>query len=175
MPDYSKGKIYRLSHGDKYYIGSTTQSLANRKGRHHVYIERETSTSSLANYMRAVDWKEVIITLLEDVRCDSKEQLTAREHAHLQPCLTDANCLNMNHAISTTKGRDTWGETRKKTVVCECGMEIKIMSLYLHKKSHIHNSLLGSGPQELETCQCGKQLTKNSMYLHKKSHCAMNQ
>jgi hypothetical protein len=80
--DYSKSKVYTIrSHQtDKYYIGSTTQSLSKRFSKH-----KETYASYLNGKACYVSSYEILklgdayIELLEDVPCETKEQLHKRE------------------------------------------------------------------------------------------------
>lgn len=73
--DYNNGKIYtiRSPHTDKYYIGSSTQSLSKRFSLHK-------------NDLKYCSSKEIItlgdsyIELLENFPCKSKDQLNAREY-----------------------------------------------------------------------------------------------
>ena len=77
MPDYSKGKIYKLVKGDRVYIGSTVQRLCNRKAHHTAtyrnYISGESQlfcSSVLVYYLGTPD-----IVLIENYPCASKEEL----------------------------------------------------------------------------------------------------
>ena len=39
MPDYSKGKVYKITAGGLTYIGSTTQTLSKRLAKHRSYLK----------------------------------------------------------------------------------------------------------------------------------------
>ena len=81
MPDYSKGTIYKIvdNTNDNIYIGSTTQSLSKRLTTH-----RESYKQYLNNKMNYITSFEILrnnnyeIILLEDVSCETREQLHAR-------------------------------------------------------------------------------------------------
>jgi len=76
--DYSNGKIYtiRSSQTDKYYIGSTTTSLAKRFSSHKSCYKngRKDITS-----VEIVKYDDAYIELLEDYPCGSKNELNKRE------------------------------------------------------------------------------------------------
>lgn len=87
MPDYSKGKIYRIviDTNEEYlpYIGSTTQTLSTRMARHRADYKRWKDGKS--RKVSSFDLFEIFgienceIILIEEYSCDSVEQLNARE------------------------------------------------------------------------------------------------
>lgn len=89
MPDYTKGKIYKLSGAGKIYIGSTTQLLS---ARHWAHKNQGCSTV-----------QEIIadpnnqITLIELFPCSSKEELLARERYHID----NTECINKHCPLRT--------------------------------------------------------------------------
>ena len=77
--DYSKGKIYKLTspHTDKFYIGSTTKSLKERKEGHLVdYIINKPISSSI---LFKLGDEDVEIELVEECPCTTKKELLKRE------------------------------------------------------------------------------------------------
>ena len=75
MPNYQNGKIYSIrSHSrlDLVYVGSTIQPLSVRLGGH----KRPSNTSSSKQIIALGD---AYIELIENYRCDSKEELMRRE------------------------------------------------------------------------------------------------
>ena len=96
MPDYSKGKIYKLtsSNSNDIYIGSTIQNLSKRKA-HHIadykkfIIEKKIYISSF----KIIECGGIIdICLLEEYPCDNKEQLHQRERFYIE----NNCCVNKN-------------------------------------------------------------------------------
>ena len=77
MPDYSKGKIYKLWSPSKnlVYYGSTTQTLAQRLQDH----KRKNCSSYLI--MECEDYK---IELLEEYPCNNREQLEKKEGEYIK-------------------------------------------------------------------------------------------
>ena len=96
MPDYSKGKIYRIDVGDSFYIGSTTLSLPQRMRCHKQDIHR---TSFFYEKVREHGIQNCVISLLEEVPCDSNAALIAKEQSHLDLYAGDSLCLNRRRAV----------------------------------------------------------------------------
>jgi len=73
MPDYQKGKIYKIwsPHSDDIYIGSSTQDLAVRMGKHR--IDMDCTAKNIINL------GEAKIELIELYPCNSKIELNKRE------------------------------------------------------------------------------------------------
>jgi len=77
------GKIYaiRSNQTEKYYIGSTTQSLAERMSRHRQHM-REALKGGGKRLCRSIEilkYDDARIELLEECPCDTVEALRARE------------------------------------------------------------------------------------------------
>jgi CDGSH-type Zn-finger protein len=90
MPDYAKGKIYKITNGDLVYIGSTTQPLSARLAKHRSskIIYDKTGKGFLSSFDVLGD--NAVITLIEDVNCERREQLLMRERFHID----QTNCVN---------------------------------------------------------------------------------
>jgi hypothetical protein len=77
MPDYSKGRIYKIvsENTDKVYIGSTTvQYLCKRLGNHKAEPVEKGCTSK-----QILDYGDVKIIEIEKYPCNSKKELEERE------------------------------------------------------------------------------------------------
>lgn len=87
MPDYSKGKIYKIYSNsvDLVYYGSTTQSLKDRLSGH----EHSDGCSSKKIITTTNDYK---IELVENYPCSSKYELELRESYYIEnnKCINDA-------------------------------------------------------------------------------------
>ena len=97
--DYSNGKIYtiRSFQTDKYYIGSTTTSLAKRFSCHKFDYKNGRSISS----SEIVKFDDAYIELLEDYPCGSKNELNKREGQLIRQYKNE--CVNNNIAGRTDK------------------------------------------------------------------------
>jgi hypothetical protein len=110
MPvDYAKGKIYKLQCENLIYYGSTTQSLCVRMGGHRRNFKclQNQTRKSITSSFELFKIGEPIITLVEDVKCERKEQLLARERWYIEnnecinkviPCRTKQE-YNIDNAI----------------------------------------------------------------------------
>ena len=104
---YSEGKIYKLyvtGVEEFCYIGSTITSLEKRMSVHMCQAKSETQTKCYSLKLFEDD-NEVVIELLENYPCDTKEELHARERYWIEQF---PECLNKN-----LPGRD-WKERWKK-------------------------------------------------------------
>lgn len=101
MPNYKKGKIYKiysLSKPDLCFVGSTTTRLCCKlsihKVNHKKYLNKQKKFSACFTiFTNATDYR---IELLEETPCDNKEQLNQKEGGWIQKI----NCLNKNSHIS---------------------------------------------------------------------------
>jgi hypothetical protein len=93
MPDYSKGKIYsiRSFQTDDVYIGSTTQTLAQRLGKHREkyisYLKSKTNYVSANEILKYDDYYIELITLYP---CSCKAELEAEEGKFIR----EWDCVN---------------------------------------------------------------------------------
>ena len=101
MPNYKNGKIYKMvSPSGLTYIGSTTQSLAVRKGGHKKqYVCWKNGTDHYITSFELFEDGDVDITLLELFPCDNKEQLHARERYYIE----SLHCVNKCHPMRSKK------------------------------------------------------------------------
>ena len=91
MPDYSKGKIYKITGSGLIYIGSTVQTLSRRMSKH--ISEKKVGRKCASNLLIGLD--DCMITLIEDYPCERKEQLLMRERYYYD--LYD--CVNLQSPI----------------------------------------------------------------------------
>tara|TARA_R110001606_G_scaffold77599_1_gene179257 strand:- start:158 stop:808 length:651 start_codon:yes stop_codon:yes gene_type:complete len=89
MPDYQNAMIYKLwsPEGDDIYIGSTTQTLAQRKAKHKSEYDRGGNLTSKVLFEKYTD---VRIELIEECPCDKKCKLIAREGHYIRT----TDCVN---------------------------------------------------------------------------------
>ena len=94
MPDYQKGKIYKLwsPQGDEIYIGSTINPLSKRLGQHK--NKRDCNSKYLFE-----NYNDVKIELIEEFPCDNKIQLNKKEGEHIR----NNTCLNKDIPCRTKK------------------------------------------------------------------------
>ena len=93
MPNFSKGKIYKLvsNKSSDVYIGSCLVDLSKR-----LYGHKSKSNKAVSKSM-FVDGAIISIVLIEDCPCENKNQLKARE-LHF---ITTLECINKNKPFIT--------------------------------------------------------------------------
>ena len=104
MVNYELGKIYKIKcniTGD-IYIGSTCQpTLAQRLSghvAHHKHYKKTGKGRCVTSY-KILDNGDYHIVLLESVKCESSDELKARERYHIE----NNECINKTIPLRTTK------------------------------------------------------------------------
>lgn len=91
MPDYARGKIYKITSGELTYIGSTTEPTLAKRLVQHVsdYKRWKTGKYNKVTSFQVIELGNYDITLLELCACGSKDELTARERHWVEtiPCV----------------------------------------------------------------------------------------
>ena len=159
MPDYSKGKIYKIvsPNTEEVYIGSTTQKLSNRMTSHRKdYRNGKYMTSS-----EIIKHGDAKIVLVENYPCETKEQLEKRE----QECMDECNSVNIQRPANKfnpdtyykeyyIKNRDKkrrkvkeWAlknpekikARNRKKYTCECGSVFTMPQKARHYRTEKHS------------------------------------
>ena len=89
MPNYQNGKIYKITadETDKVYIGSTTKKTVAMRMAKHRSAYKCWKTDNSKNYTTSYEilqYPSAVITLVELVPCNTKDELTARERFHIE-------------------------------------------------------------------------------------------
>jgi hypothetical protein len=115
MPNYSKGKIYRIyspSHlEDGEYIGSTTQALAVRMASHRSDYRRYISGKKtiLCSSKDILKYEDARIELIEEYPCETKEQLLRKEGEYIRG---SSKCIN--RVIAGRTDKEYYHENKEK-------------------------------------------------------------
>ena len=106
MPDYSKGKVYRILQDNEktVYIGSTTQPLSARMAQHRKGI-KHSPHFKLYTLMAAAGVDHFSIELVADFPCERSEQLRAEEGRHIR----------LNKTVEEGANKVIAGRTRKES------------------------------------------------------------
>ena len=95
MPDYSKGKIYKLWSPSKnlVYYGSTTQTLSQRlsghKGNYKAY-NNDNNKNHCSSYL-VLECEDYKMDLIEEYACNNKSQLCKKEGEYQK----NNECVNL--------------------------------------------------------------------------------
>ena len=97
MPDYQKGKIYKLYSPSKnlVYYGSTTQSISQRLADHlknfKTYIKyNKDKTKKYCHSYLVLDCEDYKIELVEECTCNNRQQLSKKEGEYIK----NNKCVN---------------------------------------------------------------------------------
>jgi hypothetical protein len=95
MPDYSKGKIYKITNtvNDKVYIGSTVSRLCDRMARHRHTGRHACEESPLYREMYAIGADKFKIILVRTSPSNNRDELVAIEYAIMQEFRDSGICL----------------------------------------------------------------------------------
>ena len=115
MPNYSNGKIYsiRFYDDDKLiYIGSTTQTLAERFGGHKRDIKCSSYQYIQENYNG--DFKCCYMELLENYECNNKNELERKEGEIIRKYKADIDYIVINKLIAGRDNKQYYQENAEK-------------------------------------------------------------
>jgi hypothetical protein len=173
MPNFENGKIYRIvnTEGTLTYIGSTTQSLAMRKGKHKFEYEKwktgnsKKYLSSFEVFKNDEDGCKIII--IESFPCKNKDELRARERFYIEsidcvnkrkPGRTNAMYYKENHEHCLKIRRDYRNENKAKIYEIQKQYRVNNAEKISEKKKTIF------------TCECGVDVQCNHKSRHFKSN-----
>jgi len=179
MTDYSLGKIYKLyavGLEDACYIGSTTRSLAYRLGVHKA--QNKPGQNKCASAALFEEGNEVVIELLEDFSCETKQQLEARERYWIEQF---PDCINKNIPTRTWIERHMDNREKNLAYMKQYKQEHKEeMKAYqeankdkrraqeLERYANGYGEVRNQRKKEKVECpECKKVMNKNSLWEHK--------
>ena len=103
MPDYQKAKVYKLYSPSKNltYIGSTTETLAQRLAKHKFCYKayNKDNTKTYTSSYLVLDEEDYKIELLEEYACNNRSQLERKEGEYIKNNI----CVNQVIAGRTIK------------------------------------------------------------------------
>jgi len=101
MPDYSRGKIYKITAGELTYIGSTCEPTLARRLSGHVgkCKQWKKGTYQFTSSFPLIETGQYEITLIELCPCVSRDELNSRERYWIESTV----CVNKNIAGRTLK------------------------------------------------------------------------
>lgn len=163
MNKYHNSKIYTIrSHQtDKFYIGSTIDKLCKRLSSHHINNKNKNGTSSC----EILQFDDAYIELLENFKCESREELNKREGELIRQYKDE--CVNKNIAGRTQKERDDdnkelkkqWRENNKDKIN-------ERMKKYREKNKDV---IIEKGKEKIKCPKCDIEIRKSDISRHNKT------
>jgi len=167
---YHTSKIYRISSPqcEKFYIGSTTQTLKARLSLHKRAYKRyiEKGIGSFTSF-EIVKFDDAIIELIKDVKCESKKELDRIEGE----CIREHHdrILNKNVAGRTPK---EYREANKNEIKDKNKEYYEIHKNEIRDKQKEYYETNKEKLNEKFNCQCGGKylLTHKAKHAKTKQH-----
>lgn len=112
------GRIYRLSGGDKFYIGSTTQTLRLRLKNHRSKSKEDRRKNTpIYKHFNEIGWDKATIEIMCELEFADKHAMFEYERQEIEKYINDVNCLNCIKpiiALEEKKQRDKeYGKKRR--------------------------------------------------------------
>ena len=180
MPDYSKGKIYKIvcHKTGLTYVGSTTKSLSRRLSSHKCDFKRfQNMKRRHLTSFKVLDAGCFDIELIEEFPCPSRTELQAREAYHIK----SLDCVNKMMKQSLEDMREKYKAKLMTTEQCVCGCLVVHGNMGRHLKTSKHLQYIemqNEGGFEnnvrsktfvKEQCECGALIGHGQMLRHKRS------
>jgi hypothetical protein len=149
MPDYSKGKIYKICSNDgdmeKVYYGSTCISLGQRMAKHRWSFKNSCDANNAREVFKKYGLENCHIELIKLFPCGSKEELTAEEYKIIR----QFQCVNkQGKGIGKKALAVKWRETHKERLgekhICQCGGKYTTEHKTSHFKTKLHQTYLSN-------------------------------
>ena len=140
--------IYKLTAGEQFYIGSTTQDLRLRLSQHK---------HKRKGLLRTItDWSTVSIKVIEEFECETKDDQYKKESEYITSFLNDPCCLNRRRPVLTEDQRKEPPKPRP---------------LYKQQYWEAHKEVITASRRQEVVCDCGATVSKWNIARHKRSSC----
>jgi DNA-directed RNA polymerase sigma subunit (sigma70/sigma32) len=142
MVNYYNGKVYKLVSfsSDNVYYGSTCSPLSKRLAGHKAHYKHwKAGKGHYITAFEIMKHPDSEIILVENINCESKEQLHAAERKHVE----NNTCVNKFIPGRTCKeyhqeNRESINLKKKEKSLCECGNYSTRANAARHKRSKNH-------------------------------------
>ena len=168
MPDYSKGKIYKLINiiDDKIYIGSTIQPLskrlceqkcrANGTDRSHYKVHHRMAKLGIYNFY---------IELVEPCACSTKEELSAKEGEWIRKIATlNAKIAGRTMIEYRNEHKDEARERTKQWIENNKERKARMDKHY----SEQNKEYIKECKSERLMCECGCEISRGNLSTRRK-------
>ena len=178
MPDYSKGKIYKICSDDPditdVYIGSTVRTLEIRLSKHITATRRQYRIHKL---FALYGVEKFHIELIEDYPCGSKKDLVMREQHYIDSldCINERNAYTdkIEYRKSMADIKYEYDKMRRANNKEKIAAEKKQYAINNKEKvsQQQRNKYLRNQEKLKEkiVCDCGTICCSYSLNLHKKT------
>jgi hypothetical protein len=95
--------LYKLIVGDKWYVGSSIESIQSRMNKHYRQALETPDRKLYKEVAEVGGWKNVKVEVITTFSFDTKEDLWKEEDKHIN--LDDPLCLNTRRAVLTEEER----------------------------------------------------------------------
>tara|TARA_R110002096_G_scaffold362183_1_gene555287 strand:+ start:225 stop:848 length:624 start_codon:yes stop_codon:yes gene_type:complete len=192
MPDYQKGKIYKLvsDHTDEIYIGSTIQKLCKRLSKHASDFRKGINACTSK---KVFELGKVKIVLIENCPCDSKEELYKRERHYIETTDCVNKCIPFRSKEEKIQYKIKYNEDNKEELskknkeYClknkeeilkqkkEHYLKNKDKFKEKHKEYRLKNNDKIKERKKVRTiCDCGLDINKDTIARHKRTKKHLN-
>lgn len=160
---YQNGKIYKLVHDGKViYVGSTIQKLNERLNGHKAKSKVKPDMK-IFKYICNVGWDNITIELIENVNCNSKNELETREKYYIKLLKPD-----LNQFIPTRNKKEYYQDNRNDI--------LDNMKNYYHNNKDVRKEYREKNKEAIfiykhlkTNCECGSVYRKCDKLRHEKS------
>lgn len=189
--DYLDGKVYCISNGELYYVGSTIQGLKERlRGHRADYTGFCNKKNHYRSSYEVIKTGKYTIKLIENFPCDTKSELVAREYEIIKEykALYGDKCVN----IEGVNEKQTDEEYKQKACdrantyyaehKTECqekmrqsyqdNKEQRLAQVKTYREAN-HAKIMAKLLTQVE-CECGAKIAKCNLTRHKKSQRHLN-
>ena len=143
---YHQSKIYKLVSNETtdVFIGSTCNSLSKRLGEYkHYYRKWVKGAYHPINYFEIVKFSDCKIILIEEFRCNNKDQMRRKEREHIEntPCINKRTRPIITDIATRAFDNDNNVSGRanvSEKFVCICGGKFSRRNKSTHEKSAKH-------------------------------------
>ena len=196
MPDYSRGKIYKIEpiieHEEhEIYIGSTSLKYLSSRMTYHKTSYNRWKSNSHGKVMSfdlfdKYGFDNCVITLIENVNANTKEELLKKERHYIQ----SMKCVNKFIPLRTLKEYYIDNKEHKQKITKLYYENHKEETAEYQKKWREENKELKKEidkqykqnnkekikeqRSEKITCECGKTICRNDLARHKRSQFHIN-
>jgi Uri superfamily endonuclease len=155
MPDYSRGKIYKIVCNETglIYVGSTCEPTLARRLAKHVknFKSWKKDKTNFVTSFKIIENSNYDIVLLESCPCESKDELYKRERYYIE----NLECVNK---IITGRTPLEYYQQNKETIINKA------------KEYRIKNKeIIKTTRSQVFLCECGKTFTPRHKARHQKS------